>query len=727
MTAASDTRAIFEIVKQNLNGRIEEVLAGLLPGGRVMGGEYVCGSVSGGTGDSCRTNLRTGVGSDFATGEKWRDVIALAAVVRNCGQKSAALHLAETYGIDATGANHSPAKKRQAAKHSVDKDAFTPIMPIPDSAPDFPERYRAVPRWCYRNADGGELCYAFRLDRPDGGKEFAPLCYCADATGNRQWRKMAPIAPRPLYGLDRLAKAAPDAPILLVEGEKTADAAHELFPEYVCMTWMGGSNATGKADFSPLAGRNVIIWPDNDAPGMKAAKAIMAILPTAKAVTLPDGLPEKWDLADPVPAAMDPRRLVAEATTKTTRETGDNYDNGHRIKVKDAATWIYEPIPVSDPIIEGVFDVGDKCFLIGGSKGRKSFFTMQAALSIAAGKNFLGMYVPKARRVAIAQFEIREHHYQRRLYRMSTAMWIDPREFPGGLNVLNLRGKPATLETLGDRLGPVAPELLIIDPWYKLYGQGHDENSAGDAAALLAKVDRLAEELGAAIWICHHDTKMGSELKATARGAGSGLLARDYDACLLLTPHATESDAVVMSAVLRNYPPQPEMVIRWSDNRFIESPEILPMPETHVTRRAKTQRGPSEDEIIKAIGGWFNGSPLGSLSLQARIRDTFGVGEKRAERIVARMVGSGDYARRRNQETRHFEIIVNPTSATSAPPQNADIAECGVAPTSAHRTLINKRCGVAEVTEHSSATLFSLHENQKTEELSSQTFQSDYE
>ena len=71
--------SIFEQVKAALAPRLSEVLAELLPGGRVSGREYVCASLQGGAGTSCATNLDTGKGSDFATGESWGDVIALAA------------------------------------------------------------------------------------------------------------------------------------------------------------------------------------------------------------------------------------------------------------------------------------------------------------------------------------------------------------------------------------------------------------------------------------------------------------------------------------------------------------------------------------------------------------------------------------------------------------------------------------------------------------------------
>ena len=58
--------SIFEQVKAALAPRLPEVLADLLPGGRVSGREYVCASLQGGAGTSCATNLETGKGSDFA-------------------------------------------------------------------------------------------------------------------------------------------------------------------------------------------------------------------------------------------------------------------------------------------------------------------------------------------------------------------------------------------------------------------------------------------------------------------------------------------------------------------------------------------------------------------------------------------------------------------------------------------------------------------------------------
>lgn len=123
--------------------------------------------------------------------------------------------------------------------------------------------------------------------------------------------------PRPLYGLARLAQR-PDAPVLVVEGEKVADAAGKIFPDHVCTTSPFGSPNADKADWSPLHGRSVTVWPDNDAPGAKYATDVARLVPGAKVVPVPTSFPDKWDLADELPEgitleALGALLLLAEA------------------------------------------------------------------------------------------------------------------------------------------------------------------------------------------------------------------------------------------------------------------------------------------------------------------------------------------------------------------------------------------------------------------------------
>lgn len=111
---------------------------------------------------------------------------------------------------------------------------------------------------------------------------------------------------RPLYNLPELL-AEKKKPVLVVEGEKAAKYAKEsgMFDGFVSVTWSGGANSVEKTDWSPLYGKQIVILPDNDAAGVKAAGTIETILKDKAWVAVVDtkelGLPEKWDIADPLP------------------------------------------------------------------------------------------------------------------------------------------------------------------------------------------------------------------------------------------------------------------------------------------------------------------------------------------------------------------------------------------------------------------------------------------
>ena len=158
-------------------------------------------------------------------------------------------------------------------------DGWDVVSPVPDDAPKkIPPHRLGKPsdKWAYRNEAGELLFVVCRFDKVDGGKEILPLTFCQDGRGNREWRWRGYPPPRPLYGLDGLSEY-PETSVLIVEGEKTADAAQALFPDYVAITSPGGSKAADMADWNPMKGRRVVIWPDNDDPGTDYAKDVTGL------------------------------------------------------------------------------------------------------------------------------------------------------------------------------------------------------------------------------------------------------------------------------------------------------------------------------------------------------------------------------------------------------------------------------------------------------------------
>ena len=74
-----------------------------------------------------------------------------------------------------------------------------------------------------------------------------------------------------------------------------------------------------ESDWSPLAGRDLIIWPDNDDPGRDYAKTVAILLAQAGAKSIKTiqvsepTFPKKWDLADDAPEGVDLRTLLDDA------------------------------------------------------------------------------------------------------------------------------------------------------------------------------------------------------------------------------------------------------------------------------------------------------------------------------------------------------------------------------------------------------------------------------
>ena len=94
----------FAAINSAARARLPEVLARLLPGGRVVGPEWHAGSLRGDPGDSLRVRMRgerAGRWADFATGEKGGDPVSLAAAVARTRQIEGAKQLARMLGIDA--------------------------------------------------------------------------------------------------------------------------------------------------------------------------------------------------------------------------------------------------------------------------------------------------------------------------------------------------------------------------------------------------------------------------------------------------------------------------------------------------------------------------------------------------------------------------------------------------------------------------------------------------
>lgn len=254
---------------------------------------------NGGLGDSWAVNLNTGNWLHGAGDESGLDLVSLYAALNHLDQLAALKQVAEQVGVTSGRAQDAlPRQKSPEAKPE----------PIPEDAPPIPDHFRhgtASAVYAYGSA--------FRVARYDlaDRKEFSPFTWRGG-----KWQAKGYPEPRPLYGVADLAKR-PDAPVIIVEGEKCANMGALTLRKYVVLTWASGTNSIKKNDWAPLAGRDVIIWPDADVPGREAAAWLaghLAASCTRLRVIDPKDKPQGWDIADAIAEGWSAKAIATWAS-----------------------------------------------------------------------------------------------------------------------------------------------------------------------------------------------------------------------------------------------------------------------------------------------------------------------------------------------------------------------------------------------------------------------------
>lgn len=303
----------FEGLNARLLPNAEALVSAWLPGGKREGREWKCADLGGKRGHSFSVNLSTGKWAEFngsENGGSGHDLTGLYACVHRVSQGDAYTALG----------GEGKAQQQQPVTGPP-----PPNAPVPGCGHSRHGKPSAV--WCYRGEDGSVLFYVARYETKSG-KEIVPWSWQAD---KQAWAPRGLPTPRPLYGLWKLPEA-PSAPVLIVEGEKAAEAAQRLCgPSMLVLTWSGGALGSRATDWTPLAGRKVTLWPDADRkshegsilpaekqPGMMAMCRIAELLKgvASSARILDVGIPAEdtgWDAADAEAEGWDWTRVLAWA------------------------------------------------------------------------------------------------------------------------------------------------------------------------------------------------------------------------------------------------------------------------------------------------------------------------------------------------------------------------------------------------------------------------------
>ena len=274
---------------------------------------------------------------------------------------------------------------------------------------------------------------------------------------------------RVLYRLPELLKY-PDASVFVCEGEKDADRVASLDH---CATAVACGNWTNDC-VQALAGRDVLIFEDNDEPGRKkaleAAQVLQGSAKTIRIVRLPN-LPDKGDVSDWLDA--DPSRgakladvcfdapLWTPVSAEAAAATGDSILGAAKaLPFIDMSRWDTEPAPSREWAAENRIPLKQPYLFTGHGAVGKSLVELMRACAHALNKFWLGMPVAQGPVIYMgAEDDADELH--RRLEDILSyygASFADA--IAGGLHLLSYMGEDCMLG-IPDRSGIIRATPLF--------------------------------------------------------------------------------------------------------------------------------------------------------------------------------------------------------------------------------------------------------------------------
>lgn len=386
-------------------------------------------------------------------------------------------------------------------------------------------------RYMFRHADGSDWFWSVRFEKGDD-KEFRFFLVAEDMWVGPNGGGKLPD-PRPLFRLDELT-ATPDGWVLLVEGEKCANATVDELGG-LATSVVGGWAGVGKADLEPLRGRAVTLWRDADDAGEKWQEKLLPKLAalgcTVRVLPVPDDVFQGWDVADAIADGLDIRALIDGAVAVPEPPSPLAF------KITDwlSTTAYAGPVPEIRWLIENAVQLGVPGMLAASGDVGKSILILEIALRVVGGDSspfpIFGGRVVGHGAVVILTAEDARDTVHRRLESLDPGMRRrgDPAAHPLYVIPLPSAGGPVPLicqtkegvgttpayEAVREQLLAIPNlALVVIDPFqaFALADINSDQMAAQAACSALA---RLAAETGATVMTAHHVRKDNGQPPAT--------------------------------------------------------------------------------------------------------------------------------------------------------------------------------------------------------------------
>ena len=572
-------------IRRQLLSQLEGVLRHLLPKGKRQHHHYHVGNIHGDSGDSLKVELqgsKAGFWHDFASGEGG-DIFDLWASVRGFNTRNDFPGLIEEI------------------KNWLGIYVLTPIQTITETSANHGLDTPAG-KWEYTDNAGKVIASMQRYNIKDGGKKFIPW----DAI----FKRYKLPSPRPLYNQVGMVSSQR---IILVEGEKCAQG---LIDQGICATTaMGGANASiDKTDWSPLKGKDVIIWPDNDEVGksyaQKAGTKLLEIgVSSLKIIEIPADKPAKWDVADAIAEKIDANMFINCANFINVAVDNQQIE---RIYDRD----LVGIPPKREWIIPDWLPKGCVTAIYGDGGVGKSLLAQQLMTAVATGKPWLGYENDPIKVYGLLCEDDREEIH-RRQNSINQQLGVTEGDFGNMLYVSRVgkdnllmifdkeeRGKVTTFfnQLLKD-IKEFQPQLVVLDTLADLFG-GNENIRIQVRQFVQNCCGEIARSVNAAVLLCAHPSDSGIQRK-TGTGGSTAWSNTVRSRWYLEKPEeeGVSPDIRILSQKKSNYSSTTgKMTLQWKDGIFVRTDDYVPLTagEKH-SSKCDNARDRKSNEILNLI------------------------------------------------------------------------------------------------------------------------------
>lgn len=503
-----------------------EALKSAFPNGKIIRNEFYLGSLQGEAGQSLKIDIdpispNFMMGMDFATNEGIGGITKILMAAYNWKITDVAEHFA----------SHLEQQRPAPPMNPINPNMTQPVQ-NPVQNPVQPEQVKqrriidiSTPHdgeYLYLSEDG-EVIVAVRryIERDQAGE----IVRDTDGNAKKEFRQFPRLPEtRPLYNLPDISQSDR---VIWVEGEKCADELTKL--GYTATCTIGGSGMLSprtkdKFDFSPLQGKELIIWPDNDDAGLKLAKIIQELAQNAgaKSITMlvpPKGKPKKWDVADAIEENFDIAKFLNAPVHKVKKTLSLKNPSllasaQFQGRAPEQQFLIGDTLPLGVPVV----------FAAAGDSG-KGMMTLDLAMKVASGEamqNAFGGLVSHHGTAIILSAEDDRDELHRRISRLDPMNKREhyahdlivvplPNEggvFPIMMKVDNTYATSPEFEKIYEEMLEIKDlALVIVDPMASfVHADVNADPAAG--AAFMGLLAQISTETGATVIVNHHMAKI---------------------------------------------------------------------------------------------------------------------------------------------------------------------------------------------------------------------------